>query len=158
MGLPGGTSGKEPACQYRRHKRCRFDPWIGKIPWRRAWQPTPGKNTGVGGHALLQGIFPTQGSNLCLLHCRWILYHQATWESPCSPPIGCPGGNAPWQLVLRIRSSRETLRLEYALPFPSPRRSPVSLLHFPAWSWLPLLALPSLITAAPTAPSRQSPL
>ena len=25
----------------RRHKRCRFDPWVGKIPWRRAWQPTP---------------------------------------------------------------------------------------------------------------------
>ena len=36
-----------------------------------------GKNTGVGCHFLLQGIFPTQGSNsclLCLLHCRWILY------------------------------------------------------------------------------------
>ena len=35
------------------------------------------KNTGVGYHFLLQGIFPTQGSNphlLCLLHCRWILY------------------------------------------------------------------------------------
>ena len=38
---PGGTSGKEPACQYRRHKICGFDPWVGKIPWRRAWQPTP---------------------------------------------------------------------------------------------------------------------
>ena len=25
----------------RRHKRLRFDPWIGKIPWRRAWKPTP---------------------------------------------------------------------------------------------------------------------
>ena len=31
----------EPACQYRRLKRCGFDPWVGKIPWRRAWQPTP---------------------------------------------------------------------------------------------------------------------
>ena len=30
--------GKEPACQCR---RCGFDPWIGKIPWRKAWQPTP---------------------------------------------------------------------------------------------------------------------
>ena len=35
---------------------------------------SPGKNTGVGCHALLQGIFPTQGSNLRLLHCRRILY------------------------------------------------------------------------------------
>ena len=35
----------------------------------------PGKNTGVGCHALLQGIFPTQGLNPGLLHCRQILYH-----------------------------------------------------------------------------------
>ena len=40
-GIPVGTSGKELTCQHRRHKRCRFDPWVGKIPWRRAWQPTP---------------------------------------------------------------------------------------------------------------------
>ena len=41
MGLPGEASDKEPACQCRRHKRHGFDPWVGKIPWRRAWQPTP---------------------------------------------------------------------------------------------------------------------
>ena len=35
------TSGKEPACQCRSRKRCGFDPWVGKIPWRREWQPTP---------------------------------------------------------------------------------------------------------------------
>ena len=35
----------------------------------------PGRNTRVGCHFLLQGIFPTQGSNSCLPHCRWILYH-----------------------------------------------------------------------------------
>ena len=35
----------------------------------------PGKNTGVGSHVLLQGIFPTQGSNPGLLHCRWTFYH-----------------------------------------------------------------------------------
>ena len=35
---------------------------------------SPGKNTGVGCHALLQEIFPTQGLNLGLLHCRQILY------------------------------------------------------------------------------------
>ena len=40
-GFPGGTSGKEPTCQSRRHKKCRFDPWVGKIPRRRAWQLTP---------------------------------------------------------------------------------------------------------------------
>ena len=45
---------------------------------------SPGKNTGVGCHALLQGIFLTQGSNpslLCLLHCRRILYCWATREA-----------------------------------------------------------------------------
>ena len=41
LGFPGGASGKEPACQWRRYKRCRFNLWVGKIPWRRAWQPTP---------------------------------------------------------------------------------------------------------------------
>ena len=41
MDFPGGTRTKEPACQCRKHKRCRFNPWVGKIPWRRSWQPTP---------------------------------------------------------------------------------------------------------------------
>ena len=34
-----GVSGKELACQCRRHKRWGFDPWVRKIPSRRAWQP-----------------------------------------------------------------------------------------------------------------------
>ena len=134
-------------------KRYGFHPWVGKIPWRRKWQPTPvflsgeshghrslvdyspwghkeldtteqlsfllllplvirtyrtyfsvvsdslqhhglqpsrllcpwdspDKNTGVGCHALLQGIFPTQGSNPDLLLCRQILYHLRHWGSP----------------------------------------------------------------------------
>ena len=41
-GFPGGASCKEPTCQFRRPKRLGFHPWVGKIPWRRAWQPTPG--------------------------------------------------------------------------------------------------------------------
>ena len=39
--FPGGAGGKVPACQCRRLKRCGLDPWVGKIPWIRAWQPTP---------------------------------------------------------------------------------------------------------------------
>ena len=35
-----GTSGKEPACQCRRHKRCGFDYWVRKIPWGRTQQHT----------------------------------------------------------------------------------------------------------------------
>ena len=48
--FPGGASGKEPACQSRGCKGYGFDPWVGKIPWRRAWQPTlvflPGEHHG----------------------------------------------------------------------------------------------------------------
>ena len=47
---PGGTSGKESSCQCRRCKKCRFDPCVRKIPWRRKWQPTlvflPGESHG----------------------------------------------------------------------------------------------------------------
>ena len=41
QGFPGDASGKEPTCQCRRHKSRRFDPWVGKTPWRKAWQTTP---------------------------------------------------------------------------------------------------------------------
>ena len=39
--FPGGTTGKEPCLPTRRHKKLKFDPWVGKNPWRRARQPTP---------------------------------------------------------------------------------------------------------------------
>ena len=50
-----------------------------ETPWTAARQApllwdSPGKNAGVGCHVLLQGIFPTQESNLSPLHCRQILY------------------------------------------------------------------------------------
>ena len=41
LAFPGGACGKELACQFRRCRRPRFDPWVGKIPWYRAWQPSP---------------------------------------------------------------------------------------------------------------------
>ena len=41
LGFPGGASGKEPASQPRRPKRLSLNSWVGKIPWRRKWQPTP---------------------------------------------------------------------------------------------------------------------
>ena len=56
-GFPGGASGKEHTCQCRRHKRRGFNPWIMKIPWRRAWLPTP---------AFLPGEFHGQR---CLTDC-----------------------------------------------------------------------------------------
>ena len=47
------------------------------LPWN-----YPGKNTGVGCHALLQGIFLTQALNPSILHCRQILYHLRHQRSP----------------------------------------------------------------------------
>ena len=58
------------------------DPMDCSQPGSSAHGDSPGKNTGVGCHALLQGIFPTQGSNPCLLYCRWILYHLSHQGSP----------------------------------------------------------------------------
>ena len=47
----------------------------------------PGKNPGVGCHFLLQGIFPTQGTNLGLLHCREVLY-QMSYEGSLPSTVG----------------------------------------------------------------------
>ena len=65
-GIHRWLSGKESTCQYRRH---RFNLWVGKIPWRRKWQPIPvflpGKSHG---HRSLAGYSPwgpkTAGRNL----------------------------------------------------------------------------------------------
>ena len=37
----GGSVVKNPPCQRKRCRRHGFDPWVGKIPWRSKWQPTP---------------------------------------------------------------------------------------------------------------------
>ena len=49
---------------------------------------SPGQNTRVGSHALLQGIFPTQGSNLGLLHYRQITYHLSHQVSSKMTKVG----------------------------------------------------------------------
>ena len=41
LGIPRWCSGKDPACQCRRRKRHGLDPWVGKVRWRRKWQPAP---------------------------------------------------------------------------------------------------------------------
>ena len=57
------------------------DPMDYSPPGTSVHGDSPGKNTAVGYHALLQRIEPTQGSNLGLLHCRQILYHLSHQES-----------------------------------------------------------------------------
>ena len=79
--IPGGTGGKEPTCQCRRHERHGFDPWVRKISWRRARQPTPvflpgeshGQRSLVG---YTMGLYPTSAA--CTQTCSidiYINYH-----------------------------------------------------------------------------------
>ena len=58
------------------------DPMYCSPPGCSVHGDSPGKNTGAGCHALLQGIFPTQGLNPGLPHCRWTLYHLSHQGSP----------------------------------------------------------------------------
>ena len=83
---------------------------------------SPGKNTGVGCHSLLQGIFPTQGSNPGLPHCRWILYCLSTrkaqeywsgWPIPSPGDLPDPG----------IEPGSPTLQENY-LPAELPGKTP----------------------------------
>ena len=69
----------------------------GLCPWN-----SPGQNTGVGSLSLLQGIFPTQGSNTGLQHCRWILYQLSHKGSPRIlewVTYPCPSGPSNWGLL-----------------------------------------------------------
>ena len=53
-----------------------------RLPGSSAHGDSPGKNTVVGCHVLFQGIFPIQGSNPGLPHCRWILYYLSHQGKP----------------------------------------------------------------------------
>ena len=93
--------------------------WLHRLysPWN-----SPGQNTGVGSLSLLQGIFPTQGSNPGLPHCRWILYQLSHKGSLCvnyhtcadethlyanklflKPRIGLPLWLRQWRICLQCR-------------------------------------------------------
>ena len=66
----------------------------------------PGKDTWVGCPALLQGIFPTQGLNPGLPHCRWILYHLSHQGSPrILERVACPFSRGASQPRNRTRAS-----------------------------------------------------
>ena len=56
--------------------------WLFVTPWTIHPFNSPGENTGICTVSLLQGIFPTQGSNPGLPHCRWILYQLSHKRSP----------------------------------------------------------------------------
>ena len=71
-----------PACLVAQSCPNLCDPMDCSPPGFSVHGDSPGKNTGVGCHVLLQGIFTIQGSNPGLPHCRWILYRLSHQESP----------------------------------------------------------------------------
>ena len=82
--------------------------WLFETQWTITRQApcsyvSPGKNTGVGCHFLLQGVFLTQGSNSQLLHCRQSFY-QLGHQDPCKP---CAGHRV-W-VLLQVNLSRHPL-------------------------------------------------
>ena len=74
MGFPGSASGKEHICQCKRCKIWRFNPRVGKIPWRRAWQPAP---------VFLTGEFHGQRSLVATVHRVAKSRTQMKWFTVC---------------------------------------------------------------------------
>ena len=85
---PLPTISRSAVCSAAQSYPARYDPMDWSPPGSSVHGDSPGKNTGVSCHFFLQGIFPTQGSNPGLLHCRQILYHLSHQGSPPSPSRG----------------------------------------------------------------------
>ena len=79
-------------------------------PWN-----SPGQNTGIGNISLLQGIFPTQGSNPSLPHCRWILYqlsHRITTNCGKFLETGIPILPASWETCMQVKKQQLKLNMK----------------------------------------------
>ena len=124
-GFPGGASGKESVCQCRRHKRCRFNPQVGKIPWRRKWQPTPvflwripwteepGGLQSIGSHRVGHNWSDLARTHICTYVCaQWFSHvwlRVTPWTAACQTPLS-------------MESSRQECWSR--LPFPPPGELP----------------------------------
>ena len=71
-GFTGGSGSKELSCQCRRCKRCRFNPWVKKISWRRAWQLTPLVLPGVSPWTEEPGRLQSIGFQRVKNNCVWL--------------------------------------------------------------------------------------
>ena len=94
-------------------------------PWTRVHGNFPGQNSGVASLSLLQGIFPTQGLNPGLLHCRRILYQLShkhlEYIGGGLVTKSCLTIVTPWTVACQVPLSIGFSRQEWSgLPFPSP--------------------------------------
>ena len=118
MSFPGGMSGKEPTCQWKRYERHEFSPWVGKIPWRRAWQPIPVNPLDRGDWSTVHGVTKS------LTWLKWLSTHtHALNTSRCSlnwcfqafPLLWGPGSNVHLLLDTFIGMSNSSLKFNTSL-------------------------------------------
>ena len=81
FGPPWWLSSREPARQCR---RCGFDPWGGKIPWRRAWQPTP---VVLSGKPMDRGAWQATVHGVAKSQTRLRQLGTEPWKGPASVPL-----------------------------------------------------------------------
>ena len=115
--LPKWFSGKEPACQCRRHKRCGFNPRIGKISWSRKWQPTavllPGKSHGQRSLVGCSSWGRTESDTTERLHFHFSLSFIGEGNGnplQCSCLENPRDGGAWWAAVYGVAQSRTQLK------------------------------------------------
>ena len=101
VGIPGGASGKEPASQWRRLKRHKFDPWVGMIPWRRAWQATPVFLPGnpVDRGDWLAMVCRVAKSGICLKQLSMHTHTHTHTMTRIVFPVGKSSGDHIWSIV-----------------------------------------------------------
>ena len=130
-GLPWWLSGKGSTCQCRRHRRLGFNPWVGKIPWRRKWQPTPAFLPEKShGQRSLVGYSPwsrKESDTTERLHFTSLLLTVAQLVK--NPPAMWGPGFDPW--IGKIPWKRERLLTPVFLPGKSPGQR--SLLGYRPW-------------------------
>ena len=142
--LPSWLSGKELTCQFR---RCKFDPWVRKVPWRRKWQPTPvflpGKSHGQRSkrcnQATKQQQTSTDSSNITMQtqylphltshKAAFLIFHIYYIAWPLCPPQGSK--QSP------LTSNSGSLSLPHS-PKPAAKAHWLSTLSFPSGPLCPL--------------------
>ena len=94
LGFPRWVSGKESTCHCRRGKRCGFNPWAEKIPWRRTRQPfpvfLPGESYGQKDPAGCSLWICTDWSDCTHMHRHTSVFKKQVWQHNC-----IPAGNQP---------------------------------------------------------------
>ena len=159
--FPGGTSGKESICKCGRWKTCWFDPWVGKIPWRKEmvthssilawripWTEEPGGLQSIG----LQRVNTTEHTHT---HSIWWLHGIALKTWPHSPKC--------WNMNVNIHACSYLPLLQFTINQITWESNPVKDLHAPSSAtWAarsPLFCSPSfsieLLKPMPWSPTQQ---